>query len=188
MDLQLNVAGAELAQRYENMGENLSQADAAKNRLSSQLEATEAELEATKKQLADSQAACELEKKKSAELTSQLESEQKKSVELVEAARTEGRQLGVQDFKKSEAFMDDLAILNGPVLQLGYTKAMADVLSLNLPGFDLSRWPDYNPQAADQIDRLVTGYSNGRDLAALVANPALPATSPEQEQEQQGEN
>ena len=188
MDLQLNVAGAELAQRYENMGENLSQADAAKNRLSSQLEAAEAKLEATKKQLADSQAACELEKKKTAELTTQLEAEQKKAAELTETARAEGRQLGVQDFKKSDVFMNDLAILNGPVLQLGYTKAMVDVQSLNLPGFDLSKWPDYNPQAADQIDRLVTGYSNGRDLAALVADPALPATSPEPEQEQQGEN
>ena len=48
-DLQLNVARAELVQRYENMGKNLSQADAAKDRLSSQLEDTEAELESVKK-------------------------------------------------------------------------------------------------------------------------------------------
>ena len=117
-----------------------------------------------------------------------LEAEQKKSTELVEAAKEEGRQLGVQEFKKSDRFMNDLAILNGPVLQLGYTKALIDVKSLNLPGFDLSKWPDYNPQATNQIDRLVTGYSNGRDLAVLVVDPTLPALSPKPEQEQQGES
>ena len=58
---------------------------------------------------------------------------------------------------------------------------MADVQSLNLLGFDLSKWPDYNPQAVHQIDRLVTGYSNGRDLVALVADLTLPAASPEPE-------
>ena len=65
---------------------------------------------------------------------------------------------------------------------------MHDVQSLNLLGFDLSRWPEYNPQAVQQIDRLVEGYAHGRDLAALVADPTLPATFPEPEQEQQGEN
>ena len=187
-DLQLNVAGAELAQRYENMGVNLSQVDAIKERLSSQLEAAEAELESLKKQLADAKSSCELKKKKAPELAVTLEAEQKTSTEMIETAKAEGRQLGVQEFKKSESFMNDLAILNGPVLQLGYTKAMADVQPLNLPGFDLSKWPDYNLQAVHQIDRLVAGYSNGRDLAALVAEPTLPATSPKPEQEQQRES
>ena len=186
--MQLNVAGAELAQRYENMGVNLSQVDAAKEKLSSQLEAAETELETLKKQLADANSSCELEKKRTAELAATLEAEQKKSAELVEAAREEGRQLGVKEFKKSEVFMNDLALLNGPVLQLGYTKALMDVESLKLPGFDLSKWPDFNPQSTNQIDRLVTGYSNGRDLAALIADPNLPALSPEPEQEQQGES
>ncbi|XP_071927509.1 uncharacterized protein [Coffea arabica] len=185
---QLNVAGAELAQRYENMGVNLSQVDAAKEKLSSQLEAAESELETLKKQLADANCSCELEKKRAAELAATLEVEQKKSAELVEAAREEGRQLGVKEFKKSEVFMNNLALLNGPVLQLGYTKALMDVESLKLPGFDLSKWPDFNPQSTNQIDRLVTGYSNGRDLAALIADPNLPALSPEPEQEQQGES
>ena len=179
--MQLNVAGAELAQRYENMGVNLSQVDAAKEKLSSQLEAAESELETLKKQLADANSSCELEKKRTAELAATLEAEQKKSAELVEAAREEGRQLGVKEFKKSEVFMNDLALLNGPVLQLGYTKALMDVESLKLPGFDLSKWPDFNPQSTNQIDRLVMGYSNGRDLAALIADPTLPALSPEQE-------
>ena len=144
------------------MGENLFQADAAKNKLSTQLEAVETELESMKKQLAESQAACELEKKKTAKLGTQLEAEQKKSAELpgqIEAAHEKGRLLGVRDFKKSENFMKGLAILNGPILQVGYTQAMHDVQSLDLPGFDLSKWPDYNPQAVHQIDRLVEGYT-----------------------------
>ena len=77
-----------------------------------------------KKQLAESQAACELEKKKTAELATQLEVEQKKSAKLpgqIETAGEEGCQLGIKDFKKAENFMKDLAILNGPILQVGYT-------------------------------------------------------------------
>mgnify|MGYP004723743031 CR=1 FL=1 len=142
LNLQLNVASAELSQRYENMGENLSQADAAKDRLSSQLEAAETELESLKKPLAEAQSACELEKKKAAELTSQLETEQRKFAELpgqIEAAREEGRQLGIKDFKKSEGFLKDLALLNGPILQVGYARAMHDVQSLTLLEFDLGR-------------------------------------------------
>ena len=107
---------------------------------------------------------------------------------LVEAAREEGRQLGISDFKKSEVFLKDLALLNDPVLRIGYAQAMQDVQSLNLPGFDLGRWPKYDPQAIHQIDRLVEGYVHGRDLTALIADPNLLATSPEHEQEQQGEN
>ena len=57
--------------------------------------------------------------------------------------------------------MKDLAIFNGPILQVGYAQAMHDVQSLNLPGFDLGRWSNYNPEAVHQIDRLVEGYTHG---------------------------
>ena len=84
--------------------------------------------------------------------------------------------------------MNDLAILNGPVLQLGYIKAINDVQAMNLPGFERGVWSDYNPGAVDQIDRLVAGYAHCRKLTDLVVDPSLPATSPEAEQEDQGEN
>ena len=41
--------------------------------------------------------------------------------------------------------MNDLDILNTPVLQIGYAQAMNGVKALNLPGFDLGKWLNYNP-------------------------------------------
>ena len=85
--------------------------------------------------------------------------------------------------------MGDLAILNTPVLQHGYSQALKEVIGLGLPGFDLGKFPNYNPQAVEQIDRLVEGYTHGRKLADLVADPLLPVTTPEPEQEEEeGEN
>ena len=53
----------------------------------------------------------------------------------IDAAFEESRQLDVQEFKRSEDFLNDLAILNEPMLQIGYTRAMDDVRPLNLARF-----------------------------------------------------
>ena len=92
-------------------------------------------------------------------------------------------------FLRSEDFRGDLAILNTPVLHHGYSQALDEVQRLGLPGFDLSKFPSYNPLAVEQLDRLVEGYTHGRRLADLVADPLLPVTTPESEQEEEeGEN
>ena len=69
------MAGSELSRRFKNIKETLFQAGAAKDKLSSQVDAAAVEVESLKKQLAQANATCELEKKKNADLTSQLENE-----------------------------------------------------------------------------------------------------------------
>ncbi|XP_027181910.1 uncharacterized protein LOC113780294 [Coffea eugenioides] len=165
---------------------------AANEKLLSQNAAAVAEAEGLKKQLAQVHTNFELELKKNADLTSQLKGEQQKAAGLsaqAEAARAEGSQEGVRTFLRSEEFRGDLAILNTPVLQHGYSQALQEVQGLGLPGFDLGNFPSYNPLAVEQLDRLVEGYTHGRKLVDLVADPLLPVTTPESEQEEEeGEN
>ena len=189
---QVNLVGSELAKRYEGLLPLMSETRAANEKLLSQNEAAVAEAEGLRKQLAQAHSNFELELKKNSDLTSQLNEEQKRSAELsaqVEAARTEGGQEGVRAFLRSEDFRGDLAILNTPVLQHGYSQALEEVQRLGLPGFDLGKFPSYNPLAVEQLDRLVEGYTRGRKLTDLVADPQLPVTTPETEQEEEeGEN
>nr|XP_027078650.1 uncharacterized protein LOC113701937 [Coffea arabica] len=189
---QMNVVGPELAKRYEGLLPLLTETKAANEKLLSQNAAAVAEAEGLKKQLAQVHTNFELELKKNADLTSQLKEEQKKAAGLsaqAEAARAEGSQEGVRTFLRSEEFRGDLAILNTPVLQHGYSQALQEVQGLGLPGFDLGNFPSYNPLAVEQLDRLVEGYMHGRKLVDLVADPLLPVTTPESEQEEEeGEN
>mgnify|MGYP004712710221 CR=1 FL=1 len=189
---QVNVVGSELAKRYESLLPLMSETKAANEKLLSQNEAAVVETEGLKKQLAQAHSSFELELKKNSELSSQLKEEQRKSAELsaqIEAARAEGRQEGVRTYLRSTDFTNDLAALNTPVLHHGYSLALKEVQELGLPGFDLGKFTSYNPQAIEQVDRLVEGYTRGRKLADLVADPLLPVTTPESEQEEEeGEN
>nr|XP_027071576.1 uncharacterized protein LOC113696346 [Coffea arabica] len=189
---QVNLVGSELARRYESLLPLLNETKTANEKLLSQNEAAVAEAQGLKKQLAQVHTNFELELKKNAELTSQLKEEQQKAAGLsaqAEAARAEGSQEGVRTFLRSEEFRGDLAILNTPVLQHGYSQALQEVQGLGLPGFDLGNFPSYNPLAVEQLDRLVEGYTHGRKLTDLVADPLLPVTTPESEQEEEeGEN
>ena len=181
----------ELAKHFENMSEVLTQDAATKTKLTAQLEAATAEVEALKKQLSQVHMNFQLEINKNSVLTTQLETEQKKSTELAgqcSATQEEGRRLGVRDFLRSDQFMVDLVILNTPILQHGYAQALNEVQALNLPRFDIGNFPNYNPRAVHQVDRLVEGYSRGYRPADLVANPMLPVTTPKPEQEEKGEN
>lgn len=96
--------------------------------------------------------------------------------------------LGVPEFLRSDEFLGDLATLNTHVLQHSFAKALDEVQALSLPGFDLVKFKDYNPKVAEQLDRLVEGYSRGRKLADLVADPSLPVTTPEQTPEGSGKS
>nr|XP_027094937.1 uncharacterized protein LOC113714993 [Coffea arabica] len=189
---QVNLVGSELARRYESLLPLLHETKTANEKLLSQNEAAVAEAEGLKKQLAQVHTNFELELKKNAELTSQLKEEQQKAAGLsaqAEAARAEGSKEGVRTFLRSEEFRGDLAILNTPVLQHGYSQALQEVQGLGLPGFDLGNFPSYNPLPVEQLDRLVEGYTHGRKLTDLVADPLLPVTTPESEQEEEeGEN
>ena len=56
----MNVTGSELAKRFESMSETLSQVEAAKDKLSNQLDSAAAEVEFLTKQLAQAHTNCEL--------------------------------------------------------------------------------------------------------------------------------
>ena len=78
------------------------------------------------------------------------------------------RKKAVREFISSEQFAEDVALLNQPILQVGFTRALDQVKGLNLPGFDLVTVKDYNPAAEEKLDWLFDGYCKGHALKDLV--------------------
>lgn len=175
-----------MAKRFEDIIQALATTLEAKNRLLAKIDSFSEEVEALKKQLAQTHTNLELESKKNSTLSTQLEVEQKKSIELEDqyaAALEEGQKLGIQNFLKFDDFVGDLAIMNTLILQHDYYSASKEVQALNLPGFDIEKFSNYNLKTVEQIDHPVEGYSKGYKLADLVVDPSLLVTIPEEEQD-----
>ena len=78
------------------------------------------------------------------------------------------RKKAVREFISSDQFAEDVALLNQPILQVGATRALDKVKSLNPPGFNLADFKDYNPAAEEKLDWLFDGYRKGHALKDLV--------------------
>ena len=78
------------------------------------------------------------------------------------------RKKAVREFISSEQFAEDVALLNEPILQIGFTRALDKVKELGLPGFDLAAFKEYNPKAEEKVDWLFDGYCKGHALKELA--------------------
>ena len=68
----------------------------------------------------------------------------------------------------SEQFAEDIALLNQPIFQVSFTRALDQVKGLGLPGFDLATFKDYNPAVEEKLDWVFDGYCKGHALKDLV--------------------
>ena len=96
------------------------------------------------------------------------------------------RKKAVREFLTSEQFEEDIALLNLPILQVGATRALDKVKSLNPPGFNLADFKDYNPAAEERLDWLFDGYRKGHALKGLVGRTDVGAELAEVPLEESG--
>lgn len=156
---QVNAAGAALATRFSELFPDLKKLQK-KNRKTEQrlahalkeadslkikLGKTEKELETAQVQLASTKSKLDQEK---------AGMEKLRADHAIELSGTVNRECkkAVREFISSERFAEDVALLNQPILQVGFTRALDQVKALNLPGFDLAAFKDYNPAAEEKLD------------------------------------
>ena len=129
--------------------------------LKAKLGKTEKELETAQVQLASTRS--ELDQEKAGV-------EKLRADHAIELSGTVSRERwkAVREFISSEQFAKDVALLNQPILQVGFMRALDQVKGLGLPGFDLAAFKDYNPAAEKKQDWLFDGYRKGHALKDLV--------------------
>ena len=97
------------------------------------------------------------------------------------------RKKAIREFISSNQFIQDVALLNGPVAQVGFARALNKVKELGLPGFDLAAFKEYDPQAEEKVDWLFDGYCKGHALKKLVRRKDVGADLEELPLEEDGD-
>nr|XP_027072920.1 uncharacterized protein LOC113697479 [Coffea arabica] len=172
---QSNAAGAALATRFSELSPDLeklrkknleverklSQALQEASSLKAKLDKAEKEMDAAQVQLPSTRSELDQERAGAARL------KEEHAVELSGTVSRE-RKKAVREFISSDQFEVDIALLNRPILQVGSTRALTQVQGLNLPGFNVADFKDYDPAAEDRLDWLFDGYRKGHALKSLV--------------------
>ena len=120
-----------LRKKNRETEQRLTQALKEADSLKAKLGKTEKELEPAQVQLAFTRTELDQEKAGMAKL------KEDHAIELSGTVSRE-RKKAVREFISSEQFAEDVALLNQPILQVGFTRALDQVKGLNLPGFDLA--------------------------------------------------